>query len=323
MKPLSGAAPAARWVWTNCIMYDLYVPMVDEVDFDMPFDKRLRNRWSSEALKPLGEEYGKLLDRAFAERWIDVYENKGKTTGAYSMRRVRRASLRAAELHQHAGRRVHAGARAGPFHAFLFIRTPTQDYVNHDYSIFVAEVASTVNEVLLTKYLLKVETDPKPPGVHPEPLPRGLPHDGIPPDAVRRVRAHAPTSCSSPAAPLTAQTLNAVYRALNETYYPGAVLDALHRRGMGARSRTSTARFYVYQYATGFCSAVTIADRILNVPGARGGIPAASSPPAAAPIPIDELRDRRRGSRRSPERGRPPRMTRVRRDRGRAWPALM
>ena len=63
-------------------LYDLYVPMIDEVDFDMPYEKA--QQLVLEATKPMGEEYGKTLRRAFDERWIDVYENKGKTTGAFS-----------------------------------------------------------------------------------------------------------------------------------------------------------------------------------------------------------------------------------------------
>ena len=63
-------------------MYDLYCPIVADVDMKIPYADA--QKLVKEATKPLGEEYGKLLDRAFSERWIDVYENKGKTTGAYS-----------------------------------------------------------------------------------------------------------------------------------------------------------------------------------------------------------------------------------------------
>ena len=244
-------------------LYDLYVPMVDEVDFDMPFDKACT--LVKEALKPLGEEYGKLLDRAFAERWIDVYENKGKTTGAYSsgvfgvhpyvLLNYTNTLDDAFTLAHELGHSMHS-----------YYSDTTQDYVNHDYSIFVAEVASTVNEVLLTKYLLKVETDPKRRAYI-------LNHflEGFRTTVFRQTlfaeferRAH---EMHQSGRPLTAQSLNAVYHELNEKYYEGAVVDAFTDVEW-ARIPHFYRAFYVYQYSTGFCSAVTIADRILNVPGA-------------------------------------------------------
>ena len=244
-------------------LYDLYVPMVDEVDFDMPFDKACA--LVKEALKPLGEEYGKLLDRAFAERWIDVYENKGKTTGAYSsgvfgvhpyvLLNYTNTLDDAFTLAHELGHSMHS-----------YYSDTTQDYVNHDYSIFVAEVASTVNEVLLTKYLLKVETDPKRRAYI-------LNHflEGFRTTVFRQTlfaeferRAH---EMHQSGRPLTAQSLNAVYHELNEKYYEGAVVDAFTDVEW-ARIPHFYRAFYVYQYSTGFCSAVTIADRILNVPGA-------------------------------------------------------
>lgn len=244
-------------------LYDLYVPMIDEVEFDMPYEKACE--LVKEALKPLGEEYQKLLDRAFAERWIDVYENKGKTTGAYSsglfgvhpyvLLNYTNTLEDAYTLAHELGHAMHS-----------YFSDTTQDYVNHDYCIFVAEVASTVNEVLLTKHLLKVETDSKRRAFI-------LNHflEGFRTTVFRQTlfaeferKAHDMYQAGEP---LTAQALNAVYHDLNVLYYQGAVIDDFTNVEW-ARIPHFYNAFYVYQYSTGFCSAVAIADRILN----QGGV---------------------------------------------------
>ena len=243
-------------------LYDLYVPMIDEVDFDMPYEKA--QQLVLEATKPMGEEYGKLLRRAFAERWIDVYENRGKTTGAFSSgvfgvhpyvllnytNTLDDAFILAHEL----GHAMHS------YHS-----DTTQDVVNHDYRIFVAEVASTVNEVLLTKYLLKVETDPKRRAYI-------LNHflEGFRTTVFRQTlfaeferKAHDMYQAGQP---LTAEALNKVYHDLNAKYYQGAVIDPITDIEW-ARIPHFYRAFYVYQYSTGFCSAVTIADKLFRGEG--------------------------------------------------------
>ena len=264
-------------------MYDLYVPMVDEVEFDMPYEKACE--LVREALKPLGAEYCRLLDRAFDERWIDVYENRGKTTGAYSLgvygahpyvllnytNTLDDAFTLAHEL----GHAMHS-----------FYSDAAQDYVNHDYSIFVAEVASTVNEVLLTRHLLKVETDPRRRAYI-------LNHflEGFRTTVFRQTqfaeferKAH---DMYQTGIPLTAQSLNETYRALNAKYYEGVALDD-YTDAEWARIPHFYNAFYVYQYATGFCSAVAIADRILNHGGAADYLRFLTT--GGSDYPINELK---------------------------------
>ena len=243
-------------------LYDLYVPMIDEVDFDMPYEKA--QQLVLEATKPMGEEYGKLLRRAFAERWIDVYENKGKTTGAFSsgvfgvhpyvLLNYTNTLDDAFTLAHELGHAMHS------YHS-----DTTQDVVNHDYRIFVAEVASTVNEVLLTKYLLKVETDPKRRAYI-------LNHflEGFRTTVFRQTlfaeferKAHDMYQAGQP---LTAEALNKVYHDLNAKYYQGAVIDPITDIEW-ARIPHFYRAFYVYQYSTGFCSAVTIADKLFRGEG--------------------------------------------------------
>ena len=139
-------------------MFDLYTPIVEDVDFKVTFEEA--KELVKEALKPLGEDYQRLLDKAYSEKWIDVYENKGKTTGAFSCGVYGvhpYVLLNYADTLDDAYTLAHELGHA--MHSYL--SSTTQDYVNHRYKILVAEVASTVNEVLLTKHLLSIETDPK------------------------------------------------------------------------------------------------------------------------------------------------------------------
>ena len=264
-------------------MYDLYCPIVADVDMKIPYADA--QKLVKEATKPLGEEYGKLLDRAFSERWIDVYENKGKTTGAYSCGvygvhpyvllnysdKLDDAFTLAHEL----GHSMHS-----------WFSDTTQDFANHDYRIMVAEVASTVNEVLLSKYLLKTETDPKKRAYI-------LNHflEGFRTTVFRQTlfaeferQAH---DAEMNGTPLTAETLNGIYRKLNELYYEGAVIDELQDIEW-ARIPHFYNAFYVYQYATGFSSAVAIADRILKHNGAADYLRFLST--GGSDYPLEELK---------------------------------
>ena len=264
-------------------LYDLYTPMVDEVEFDVPYESA--KALVKEALKPLGEEYGKLLDRAFNERWIDVYENQGKSTGAFSsgvfgvhpyvMLNYTDKLDDAFTLAHELGHSMHS-----------FFSDRTQDYVNHDYCIFVAEVASTVNEVLLTHYLLGREQDPKRRAYI-------LNHflEGFRTTVFRQTlfaeferKAHELYQSGTP---LTAQTLNGVYRELNGLYYEGAVNDA-YADVEWARIPHFYRAFYVYQYATGFSSAVAIAEGILKRNGAENYLKFLST--GGSDYPIEELK---------------------------------
>ncbi|MBQ2201468.1 MAG: oligoendopeptidase F family protein, partial [Clostridia bacterium] len=130
-------------------MYDLYCPMVKDVEFKVPFEEA--KKLVKAATKPLGEEYQKLLDKAYTENWMDVYENKGKRSGAFSCGVFGvhpYVLLNYTDTLDDAYTVAHELGHA--MHSYK--SDNTQDYMNHDYCIFVAEVASTVNEVLLTKY---------------------------------------------------------------------------------------------------------------------------------------------------------------------------
>lgn len=264
-------------------MYDLYCPMVKDVEMTVTFDEA--KELVKKATLPLGEEYQKLLDRAFTERWIDVYENKGKTTGAYAcgvfgvhpyvLLNYTDTLDDAYTLAHELGHAMHS-----------YFSDTTQDFPNHDYRIMVAEVASTVNEVLLTRYLLSTETDPARRAYI-------LNHflEGFRTTVFRQTlfaeferEAH---DLQLSGTPLTAETLNGIYRKLNELYYEGAVINELQDIEW-ARIPHFYNAFYVYKYATGFCSAVSIAKKILEENGAADYLRFLST--GGSDYPLEELK---------------------------------
>ena len=238
-------------------VYDLYVPMIEDVEYPMPYeDAKVLVR---KALAPLGEDYCKVLDRAFAERWIDVYENKGKESGAFSAGVYGvhpYVKLNYTDTLDDAYTLAHELGHA--MHSYY--SSEAQDYANHDYRIMVAEVASTVNEVLLTKYLLANETEPRRRAYI-------LNHflESFRTTVFRQTlfaeferRAH---DLYKEGVSLTASTLSNLYGELESTYYAGAEMRETIKHEWSYIPHFYNA-FYVYQYATGFSSAVAIADAI-------------------------------------------------------------
>ncbi len=240
-------------------LFDLYVPMVDGVEYPMPYESA--KELVKEALAPLGEDYAALLDKAYNEGWIDVYENKGKSSGAFScgvygvhpyvLLNYTDTLDDAFTLAHELGHSMHS-----------YYSDNTQDYPNHDYRIMVAEVASTVNEVLLIKHLLKKETDKTRRAYI---LNRFL--EGFRTTVFRQtlfaefeLRAHQMYEAGQP---LTADSLSELYYGLVSDYYEGAQINDIMRYEWSYVPHFYRA-FYVYQYATGFCSAVAIAGKIAD-----------------------------------------------------------
>jgi oligoendopeptidase F len=268
---------------TELNLYDLYCPMVESVDLKISYEdacKLVKN-----ALAPLGETYAKLLDRAFSEHWIDVYENKGKTTGAFSCGVY---GVHPYVLLNFTGTLDDAFTIAHELgHAMhSYFSAEANDYVNSDYKILVAEVASTVNEVLLTKYLLSTEKDK---------CRRAyiLNHflEGFRTTVFRQTlfaeferKAH---EMYKSGVTLTPQALSKVYHELNSLYYEGAVNNEVMDIEW-ARIPHFYNAFYVYQYATGFSSAVAIADSILNSGGAENYLKFLTT--GGSDYPLNELK---------------------------------
>jgi oligoendopeptidase F len=264
-------------------MYDLYCPIVEDVDWPMTLEGAMDLVRGATA--PLGGEYAKLIERAMSERWMDIYENRGKTTGAFSCGVY---GVHPYVLLNFSGRLDDAFTMAHELGHSMhsYFSDANQDFANHDYRIMVAEVASTVNEVLLTKYLLRTETDKKRRAYI-------LNHflEGFRTTVFRQTlfaeferETHAMYERGEA---LTAESLSKLYRRLNVLYYDGAVVDALQDCEWSRIPHFYEA-FYVYQYATGFCSAVAIADGILRTGDASDYLRFLTT--GGSMYPLDELR---------------------------------
>ncbi len=241
-------------------MYDLYPSLVEggelRLSFEEAFDLVLKG------LSPLGEEYLSLLRRARDERWIDVMETEGKRNGAYS---VGMYGCHPYVLlnYQPTTHDVFTIAHELGHSLHSYYSNSNQPNAKADYKIFVAEVASTVNEVLLLKYLLGTSEDVS--------LKRYLLNffmDMIRTTLYRQTqfaefeqRAH---EMAEGGEPLNKDNLTELYYGLNRKYYGDAVT---HDEEIGiewARIPHFYRSFYVYKYATGITAAICIANRILK-----------------------------------------------------------
>ena len=241
-------------------MYDLYVPIVketaDEISYEQAGDTVVA------ALAPLGENYIDILKRAFKERWIDVYETPGKRGGAYSGGAYATSPFILLNFQNKRDSMYTLAHELGHSMHSYFTRT-YQPFQYGDYTIFVAEVASTLNEGLLTEYLLRITNDPD---VRLAILNHSL--EGLRGTLFRQTmfaefeqQIH---SRAEQGEALTADTLSAMYRALNEKYYGGeAVIDELIDIEW-ARIPHFYYNFYVYQYATGISAASALVQQILR-----------------------------------------------------------
>lgn len=239
--------------------YDLYTSMVDNVDFK--FKPSEAKEIVIDALKPLGEKYGQILEKAFDERWIDWFSNKGKRSGAYSagstydskpyMLLNWQGTLDAVYTLAHElGHSMHSYFANG------------QPYIYSDYSIFLAEIASTTNENLLTEYLLQHEKDPKRKKYI-------INHylDGFKGTVFRQSQfakfEHLIHQSDQEGIALTADYLNEQYGKINQEFYgPELILDQQLSQEW-IRIPHFYYNYYVYQYATGFSAATSFASRIL------------------------------------------------------------
>ncbi len=240
-------------------MYDLYVPIVPATPKKLAYEDA--KKLVKEALKPLGEEYGKMLDVAYSERWIDVPQNRGKTTGAYSWGSYGAhpyVLLNYQEEEDYAFTLAHELGHA--LHSYY--SDTSLPYQDAQYKIMAAEVASTVNEVLLTRHLLKSESDPARRAYlinhYLEQFRTTVYRQTM--FAAFEQKTHYMCEAGEP---LTVDALCEEYGKLNELFYPGVVVDD-EIRIEWARIPHFYNAFYVYQYATGFCAAVALAHGILE-----------------------------------------------------------
>ena len=240
-------------------MYDVYTPIVK--DFEMKVSYEEAKEISLKALAPLGEEYLAVVRRAYRDRWIDVMENEGKRSGAYSGGVYR---VHPYMLLNYSGTLndvfilVHEMGHS--LHTWLSSRN--QSFLNADYKIFVAEVASTTNELLLLHYLLERASSREEKAYLINHL-----LDSFKGTLYRQTmfeEFERKTNLMAEAGqPLTAAVLSDTYMELNRLYFgPDMVSDDLIAWEW-SRIPHFYYNFYVYQYATSFAAAAAISRRIL------------------------------------------------------------
>ncbi|PWL94730.1 MAG: oligoendopeptidase F [Clostridiales bacterium] len=241
-------------------MYDVYVPLVETPKKNISFEEAVEIM--AEGLAPLGEEYIKQVRNGIKDGWIDVYENQGKTSGAYSFGAYDSMPyilLNYTNTLKDVFTIVHEMGHS--MHSY-YTRN-SQPYTYGDHSIFTAEVASTVNESLLIKHLLATEKD--------ENMRKYLLNYYIEEFRTTLFRqtmfaefellAHEEIEKGGV---LTAGWLNDTYNKLNDMYFGPEMEDDGYIRYEWSRIPHFYRGFYVYQYATGYSAATAISEKILS-----------------------------------------------------------
>ena len=241
-------------------MYDVYVPMLPEFDMKVTYEEA--KELSLKALAPLGEDYLEIVKEAYANRWIDVVENEGKRGGAYSsgvygvhpymLLNYNETLDDVFTLVHEMGHSMHT-----------WYSEKTQNIMDSEYKIFVAEVASTTNEVLLYHYM-------KDHAKSQEEKAFIINHflDSFKGTMFRQTmfEEFERKTCEMAEAgePITAESLYEVYIDLNRQYFGKDMISDPQIGWEWCRIPHFYYNFYVYQYATSFAAAVAIADRILK-----------------------------------------------------------
>ena len=263
--------------------YDIYVPIVPDVDMGVDYEAACKI--VVENLKPLGEQYVEDLKHAFTDGWIDVYENQGKTSGAYSwgaygmhpfvLLNYEKTLDNIFTLAHELGHSMHT-----------FYSNKNQTFVNSEYPLFLAEIASTTNEAILLEGLKKTTARKEELmalcNYQLEQIRGTVYRQTLFAEFEREVHGLATRGEA-----LTGEKLTQVYRELNERYYAGAEVDddiAIEWMRIPHFYRA----FYVYQYATGFSSAVAIAEHILTTGDASGYLKFLTT--GGSDYPLEELK---------------------------------
>lgn len=241
-------------------MYDLYVPIVPETQMKIPYDEA--KKLVLDGLQPLGDEYLKVLKTGLESGWVDVYENEGKTSGAYSWGTYGTHPYVLLN-HQDTLDSMFTIAHEMGHSLHTYFSNQEQPHIYAGYKIFVAEVASTLNEALVMEHLLNTTTDKK--------LMAYLVNHYLEQfrGTVFRQTMFAEFEKQTHALveqgeALTAERFSTIYRELNALYYGQEVMLNSEIAMEWARIPHFYNAFYVYKYATGFSAATALAKGILE-----------------------------------------------------------
>lgn len=241
-------------------MYDLYVPMIKEYDKKYEYEEALNI--ILDGLKPLGDEYIDLLRKGFSSRWIDVYENRGKTSGAYSWGTY---GTHPYVLLNYQGNLndVFTIAHEMGHSLHTYYSNANQPYIYSEYKIFVAEVASTCNEALLINYMLEKSND-----VNEKLYLLNHYLEQFKGTVYRQVMfaefEKYTHEMAEKGESITPEILCRKYHELNEFYYGKDIVIDEGIDYEWARIPHFYTSFYVYKYATGFSAAIALSQMILK-----------------------------------------------------------
>lgn len=241
-------------------MYDLYVPLVEEPKTNILYKEA--TELVEKGLTPLGEQYILDLKKGFKSGWVDVFENEGKTSGAYSWGTYKTHPYVLLN-YQGTINDVFTIAHEMGHALHSYYTNKTQPYIYSEYKIFVAEVASTVNESLLMRHLLSNTS-----GIKEKTYLLNHYLEEFRGTVFRQVMfaeyektVHAKIESGEA---LTAQSLSSIYRDLNLKYFGSEVVVDEDIDMEWARIPHFYNAFYVYKYATGFSAATSISQQILS-----------------------------------------------------------
>ena len=239
--------------------YDIYTKLIPGVDKYIPIEEAKQTVY--DALEPLGERYRAILKEGFENRWIDVYETPGKTSGAYSAGAMEHPFVLLNYTGSLNSQFTLAHEMGHALHSYL--SNATQNPVDANYGIFVAEVASTCNEALLMEYLLNKTTDKKERAYlinhFLEQFKGTLYRQTMFAEFELLMNRMVESGM-----PLTADKLCAEYRKINEAYFgPDMVVDD-EITVEWARIPHFFMNYYVFQYATGYSAAIALSQKILS-----------------------------------------------------------
>jgi oligoendopeptidase F len=241
--------------------YDTYVPIVASIETKVSFDEAIEHVLA--ALKPLGSDYCAALAEGFRNRWCDRFENKGKRSGAFSSSSYRNPPFMLMNYKDDVFSDIYTLAHEAGHSMHTWYSQATQPFQTYDYPIFLAEVASTFNEELLTHHLLEQTSDPQ---MRAYIINRQI--DDIRGTVYRQTMfaefekiAHALEEAGEP---LTLESMTQAYHALLEAYFgPDFVLDPeLDLECL--RIPHFYNAFYVYKYSTGISAAIALSEQVLS-----------------------------------------------------------